>query len=34
MLKKCLKKSVLKENPVGKAFVAEVSEEVFHRRER
>ncbi|MBA0730209.1 hypothetical protein Golax_023156 [Gossypium laxum] len=34
MLKKCPKKSVLKEKPVGKALVAEVSEEVCHRRER
>ncbi|MBA0802957.1 hypothetical protein Gohar_013212 [Gossypium harknessii] len=33
MLKKCLKKFVLKEKPVGKTLVAEVSKEVCHRRE-
>ncbi|MFQ6651858.1 hypothetical protein Gotur_024018 [Gossypium turneri] len=34
MLKKCPKKSTLKEKPVGKALVAEVSEKVCHRGER
>ncbi|MFQ6625662.1 hypothetical protein Gotur_006374 [Gossypium turneri] len=34
MLKKCLKKSVLKEKPVGKALVAEVSEKICCRGER
>ncbi|MBA0730589.1 hypothetical protein Golax_023264 [Gossypium laxum] len=32
MLKKCPKKSMHKEKLVGKALVAEVSEEVCHRR--
>ncbi|MBA0880542.1 hypothetical protein Goshw_011999 [Gossypium schwendimanii] len=34
MLKKCLRKYVLKEKPVGKALVTEVSEKVYHRGER
>ncbi|MFQ6643685.1 hypothetical protein Gotur_017712 [Gossypium turneri] len=34
MLKKCPRKSALKEKPVVKALVAEVSEEVCHRGER
>ncbi|MFQ6660738.1 hypothetical protein Gotur_029140, partial [Gossypium turneri] len=34
MLKKCPKKSALKEKPVDKALVAEVSEEVCHRGEQ
>ncbi|MFQ6653667.1 hypothetical protein Gotur_024943 [Gossypium turneri] len=34
MLKKCPKKSALKEKPVGKALVAEVSEKVCHRGEQ
>ncbi|MFQ6652000.1 hypothetical protein Gotur_024079, partial [Gossypium turneri] len=34
MLKKCPKKSALKEKPVGTALVAEMSEEVCHRGER
>ncbi|MBA0881532.1 hypothetical protein Goshw_029910, partial [Gossypium schwendimanii] len=33
MLKKCLKKFMLKEKPVGKALVVKVYEEVCHRRE-
>ncbi|MBA0880881.1 hypothetical protein Goshw_011461 [Gossypium schwendimanii] len=33
MLKKCLKKSALKEKPVGKALVAKVSKKVCHRGE-
>ncbi|MFQ6652593.1 hypothetical protein Gotur_024384 [Gossypium turneri] len=31
MLKKCPKKSTLKEKPVGKALVAQVSEKVCHQ---
>ncbi|MFQ6656485.1 hypothetical protein Gotur_026572, partial [Gossypium turneri] len=34
MLKKCPKKFALKEKPVVKALVAEVSEEIYHRGER
>ncbi|MBA0880436.1 hypothetical protein Goshw_011627 [Gossypium schwendimanii] len=34
MLKKCLKKFALKEKPVGKALVAEVSKKVCHQGER
>ncbi|MBA0727527.1 hypothetical protein Golax_000506 [Gossypium laxum] len=34
MLKKCLKKFALKEKLVSKALVAEVPEEICHRRER
>ncbi|MBA0818524.1 hypothetical protein Gohar_003675 [Gossypium harknessii] len=34
ILKKCPKKSALKEKPMGKALVAEVSEKVCYQRER